>query len=87
MAHSSFSSQWLVQCWGVFWIYAEDTVDNIEKFLLQLRGTYTEPRPSLTSHTTLPVSRLGVLKTLRGDTARQRIPTGHRDIPCHMASS
>lgn len=65
MEHSSFSSQGLVQCCGVFWIYADHRVDNIEKFLLQLRGTYTEPRP---------VSRLGVLKILRGDTARL---TGH----------
>jgi len=52
----------------MFWIRAENSVDNTEMSSLLLSSTYTESRPFV-CHTTPPVSRLGVHQKLGGDTA------------------
>ena len=59
----------------MFWICAENSVDNIEMFLLY-RGVFVTAEQCFhrvkafsAPHTTLPVSGLGVHKELGGDTA------------------
>lgn len=53
----------------MFLISAENTVDNTEMFLLFLSSALHSIKVFSTSHTTPPVSRLGVNKNLGGDTA------------------
>ena len=55
---------------AMFWICAENSVDNTERFLLLLSRVYAETRPFL--FLTPPASRLGVHKKSGGDTAGRR---------------
>ena len=52
----------------MFWICAENSVDNTGMFLLLLSSAYSVKAFSA-SHTIPPVRRLGVHKKLGGDTA------------------
>lgn len=67
----------------MFWVYAENTVDNLGMFQLLLSRAFTV-KSSTAPH--LTESRLGVHEDLGGDTAGQLILTDLRDIPNHMAS-
>ena len=51
----------------MFWICAENSVDNMGMFPLLLSSAYTKSRPFLLL--TPPARRLGVHKKLGGDTA------------------
>ena len=62
----------------MFWVCAENSVDNTGMFSLLLSSAYTESRPFLLP--TPPASRLGVHKELGGDTAGTadpNCPKGH----------
>jgi len=63
----------------MFWICAENSVDNIGMFLLLLSRAYTESRPFLLL--TPPARRLGVHKKLGGDTARTADPSWPKGCP------
>ena len=70
----------------MFWIWAENSVDNTEMFSLLLSSAYTEARPFLLL--TPPHQRLGWGYTRSWEATQlgQRTPTDQRDIPYHMTS-
>ena len=59
---------------ATFWICAENSVDNTGMFSLLLSSAYTVKACSV-SHTTSPMSGLGVHKELGGDTAGTTDPS------------
>jgi len=58
----------------MFWICAENSVNNTGMFLLLLSSAYAPSRFFSASHTIPPASRLGMHKKLGGDTARTADP-------------
>ena len=77
--HSSY-------CGAMFWICAENSIDNTEMFLLLLSSAYIESRPFLLL--TPPHQWAGWRCTRRweGTQPGQLTPADQRDIPYHMAS-
>ena len=70
----------------MFWVCAENGVANTEMFLLSLRISHTESRPSLLL--TLPHQLVGwgCRRRWEGTQAGQLTPPAPRDIPYHVTS-
>ena len=71
---------------AMFWICAENSVDNTGMFSLLLSSAYTESRPFLLL--TAPHQRggWGCTRSWEGTQPGQLTPTDQRDIPYRMAS-
>ena len=71
---------------AMFWICAENSVDNSGMFSLLLSSAYTASRPFLLL--TPPHQRVGwgCTRSWEGTQLGQLTPTDKRGIPCHMTS-
>jgi len=70
----------------MFWICAENGVDNKEMFLLLSSSAYTASRPFLLLTPFHQQTGLGCKRSWEKTYPGQLTSTDQRDIPCHMTS-